>query len=510
MHAADLMTSRARLTPDREALLELYTGKRYTYAELNARANRAANFMRDKLGIRKGDRVSLLAHNGIVYLDLFYGLAKIGAIFAPLNWRLTAHELSYIVGDCDPKVLLCGPEFTTTLNEMRPQLHVEQVVSVEGASIEDALVYEDEIARASDDEPERPPLDAEDGYCILYTSGTTGRPKGAILPHRPILFNCINTVVSWGLREDDVSPVLTPLFHAGGLFAFLTPILYIGGRIILARTFEAEESLRMIVDEKCTVVLGVPTLFQLWYNTPYYQAADFSNVRFFINGGAKIPVPLMQAWIKAKGGVFRQGYGLTEVGPNCFSMTDEESVQEIGAVGTPIFHSCMKLVDPSSGQEASIGQPGELLIWGPHVCSGYWRNPTATEESITDGWFHTGDMATRDADGFFTIVGRYKDMIKSGGENIYAAEVENVFRDHPAVADAALIGIPDEKWGEVGLMLVILKPNQTATDEELLEFCRSRIARFKVPKRVEFTCDFPYTPYGKVEKAKLREKYAAG
>jgi fatty-acyl-CoA synthase len=509
MHAADLLTSRARLTPDREALLELYTGMRYTYAELNARANRAANFLHDKLGIQKGDRVSLLAHNSIVYLDLFYGLAKIGAIFAPLNWRLTAHELSYIVGDCDPKVLICGPEFIDTLNELRPQLQVERYISVEGASIEGALVYEEEIAQASDAEPERPPLDAEDGYCLLYTSGTTGRPKGAILPHRQILFNCINTVVSWGLREDDVSPVLTPLFHAGGLFAFLTPIFYIGGRIILARTFDAEESLRMIVEEQCTVVLGVPTLFQLWYNTAYFKQANFGCVRFFINGGAKIPVPLMQAWIKAKGGVFRQGYGLTEVGPNCFSMTDAESVRKIGAVGKPIFHSRMKLVDPLSGQAVPIGQPGELLIWGPHVCSGYWHNPKATEESITDGWFHTGDMAAMDEDGFYTIVGRYKDMIKSGGENIYAAEVETVFRDHPAVADAALIGVPDEKWGEVGLMLVILKPDQTVSADELIEFCHQRIARFKVPKQVQFTDTFPYTPYGKVEKAKLREKFSA-
>ncbi len=509
MHAADLLSSRARLTPDREALLEEHTGRRYTYAELNARANRLANFMHGTLGVQKGDRVSMLAHNSIIYLDLFYGLAKIGAVFAPLNWRLTAHELGYIVGDCDPKVLICGPEFTGTLAEMRAGLKVAHYVSVEDASIEDALCYEDEVASTADAEPEPPSLDADDAYCILYTSGTTGRPKGAVLPHRQILWNCINTAVSWGLNEDDVSPVLTPLFHAGGLFAFLTPLLYIGGRVTLAREFDAEASLRTIIREKCTVVLGVPTLFQLWFNTPYFRQADFSRVRFFINGGAKIPVPLMRAWIDAKGGVFRQGYGLTEVGPNCFSMTDEESVRKIGAVGKPIFHSHMRLVDPATGADAGVGQPGELWIKGPHVCSGYWRNPKATEESVTDGWFHTGDMATRDEDGFYTIVGRYKDMIKSGGENIYAAEVENVFRDHPAVADAALIGIPDEKWDEVGLMLVILKPGMSASGDELLKFCQGKLARFKIPKRVEFTDTFPYTPYGKVEKAKLRERYAS-
>jgi fatty-acyl-CoA synthase len=507
MHAADLLSKRARLTPDREALLELATGARYTYAELNARANQLANFLRERLGVRKGDRVSILAHNGIVYIDLFYGLAKIGAIFTPLNWRLTANELSYIVNNCEPKVLIGGPEFTSTLSDMRPELNVEHFVSVEGAQMRGAASYEAEAARASTAEPERPLLDGEDSYCILYTSGTTGRPKGAVLPHRQILWNCINTAVSWGLNENDVSPVFTPLFHAGGLFAFLTPLFYLGGRIVLARVFDAEASLRTIVDEKCTVVLGVPTLFQLWFNSSSFKKTDFSRVRFFINGGAKIPVPLMRAWLDAKGGVFRQGYGLTEVGPNCFSMTNAESVQKIGSVGKPIFHSQMRLVDPATGQDVPVGQPGELWIKGPHVCSGYWRNPKATEESITDGWFHTGDMASVDGDGFYTIVGRFKDMIKSGGENIYAAEVETVFRDHPAVADAALIGIPDEKWDEVGLMLVILKPDQAATEQQLLAFCQGKLAKYKIPKRVMFTDTFPYTPYGKVEKAKLREQY---
>ncbi len=506
MQAADLLTARARLTPDRQALVYTHTGERFTYARLNARANRAANFLR-ALGVEKGDHVSILAHNSIIYLDLFYGVAKIGAIFAPLNWRLTAHELSYIVNDCAPKVVLCGPEFTQTLYELRNELKEAKIVSLEGAQIEGACNFESQVARESDAELERPPLDADDPYCLLYTSGTTGRPKGAILPHRQILWNCINTVVSWGLREDDVSPVLTPLFHAGGLFAFLTPIFYIGGRVVLTRAFDAEQSLKTIVEEQCSVVLGVPTLFQLWYKTPYFQRADFSRVRFWINGGAAIPVPLMEAWLKAKGGIFRQGYGLTEVGPNCFSMTDEESARKRGSVGKPILHSTMRLVNPETGREVGANEPGELLISGPHVCSGYWKNPKASADAITDGWFHTGDMARRDEDGFFYIIGRFKDMIKSGGENVYAAEVETIFRDHPAVQDAALIGQPDEKWGEVGLIIVMLKPGQSATQTELLEYCDAKLARFKIPKRVVFANEFPYSPYGKIEKNKLREKY---
>ncbi|MER2599500.1 MAG: long-chain fatty acid--CoA ligase [Caldilineales bacterium] len=503
MHAAHLLTNRAHLTPDREALLELDTGRRFSYAELNARACRAANLL-CSLGVQPGDRVSILAHNSVIYLDLFYGAAKIGAVFAPLNWRLTARELSYIVGDCQPSVLLIGPEFTALWAEMADEVTVTHILSVEGAPIVGALSYENALQATSADEPPLPPLDAESPYCILYTSGTTSKPKGAVLPHRQILWNCINTVTSWGLSENDVSPVLTPLFHAGGLFAFLTPLLYAGGRVILARGFDATRSLRVIQDEGCTVILGVPTLFQMWLDAPGFAEADFSRVHFFISGGAPLPVPLIEAWRSQKPVVFRQGYGLTEVGPNCFSMTDEESVRKAGAVGKPVFHSEMRLVDPETGLDVPSGAAGELLIRGPHVCSGYWRNSEATAAALVDGWFHTGDMARRDADGFYTIAGRFKDMLISGGENVYAAEVEKVFRDHPTVQDAALIGIPDAKWGEVGLMAVVLKPGQQTDEAQLRAFCGEHLARYKVPKRVVVVEALPISPYGKVLKPELK------
>ncbi len=506
MHAADLLSKRAKLTPDREALLELETGRRFTYSQLNARANCAANFLSGKLGVGKGDRVSILAQNSVTYLELFYGLAKIGAIFAPLNWRLVARELAYIVNDCGSKVLICGPEYASLLAEMRPDISLEHLVSLEGADIPGSLTYEEEVALATVDESERPSLDGEDAHCILYTSGTTGRPKGAIIPHRQVLWNCINTAISWGLTENDVSPVFTPLFHAGGLFAFLTPLFYLGGRIILARSFDASESMRVIIQEGCTVILGVPTLFQMWLDSPDFAAADFSQVRFFISGGAPCPPSLMESWRSQKDIVFRQGYGLTEVGPNCFSMTDAESVVKSGSVGKPIFHSQMRLVD-ESGNDVPPGETGELIIKGPHVCSGYWRNLEATAAALRDGWFYTGDMARRDEDGFYTIAGRFKDMIISGGENVYAAEVEAVFVEHPAVAEAALIGKPDEKWGEVGLMIAVLEKGQASTEDELREFCQERLARYKVPKQVLFAASLPYSPYGKVMKAELKKRF---
>ena len=269
--------------------------------------------------------------------------------------------------------------------EMRNEVDVEHWISLDGAGGAAELSYETGLDGASTVEPERPPLDTELPYCILYTSGTTGKPKGAVLPHRQILWNCINTVVSWGLSENDVSPVLTPLFHAGGLFAFLTPLLYAGGRIILAKGFDAEQSLRMIQDEGCTVILGVPTLFQMWLDAPGFAHADFSAVHFFISGGAPLPVPLVEAWRAQKDVVFRQGYGLTEVGPNCFSMTDAESFRKTGSVGKPIFHSQMRLVNPATGLDVPAGETGELLIKGPHVCSGYWQNPRSHGQ-VAGGW----------------------------------------------------------------------------------------------------------------------------
>ncbi|HSM55822.1 MAG TPA: long-chain fatty acid--CoA ligase [Candidatus Sulfomarinibacteraceae bacterium] len=512
MDAAALLSKRAELTPEREALLELDSGRRFTYRELNERANRAANVLQRRAGIEAGDCVSILAHNSVAYIDLLYGLAKIGAVLAPLNWRLRPAELAYIVNDCRPKALVVGPAFVDVFEELQPQINVEWLLALESAPLSDArgidaLDYEQELAAASPAEPLRPKdLNGETAHCLLYTSGTTGRPKGAIIPQRQVLWNCINTVISWGLTAEDCSPVFTPLFHAGGLFAFMTPLFYAGGRIVLAKEFDAGASLRVIQDERCTVILGVPTLFQMWRRSPAYEAADFSHVHFFISGGAPCPPALMEKWREEKDVVFRQGYGLTEVGPNCFSMTDEESAPKTGSVGKPIFHSEMRLVD-TEGNEVATGEVGELLIKGAHVCSGYWRNEEATAEALTDGWFHTGDMARRDEDGFYYIVGRLKDMIISGGENVYAAEVEAVFRQHPAVAEAALIGKPHEQWGEVGLMVVVCSGEQEVTAEELVAFCRERLASYKAPKEVVFAPELPYSPYGKVQKPKLKEKY---
>jgi fatty-acyl-CoA synthase len=504
MNAETLLSKRAHLTPDREAMFELETGVRYTYADLNARANRAANWLRS-IGIGVGDRVSILAQNSVAFVDLLYGVAKIGAIFAPLNWRLVASELVYIVNDCGSRVLIVGPEYVDVWTDMRPHVNVPHVLSIEGADM-GAPAYDDVTVAASPEDPPLLNLDPDTTHCILYTSGTTGRPKGALIPQRQVLWNCINTIASWGITEKDVSPVFTPMFHAGGLFAFLTPLFYVGGRILLGRTFDPAESLRLIEEEQCTVILGVPTLFQMWMDIDGFDEIDFSHVHYFISGGAPCPVPLMEEWRRRTGTIFRQGYGLTEVGPNCFSMTDEDSVPKSGSVGRSIFHSDMRLVD-QSGNDVPVGETGELIIRGAHVCTGYLDNPEATAAALRDGWFHTGDMARMDEDGFYTISGRFKDMIISGAENVYAAEVEAVFMEHSAVVECALIGKPDEKWGEVGLMIVVCNNGAEVSGETLKQHCAAQLAKYKVPKEVIFVDALPHSPYGKVEKVKLREQF---
>jgi fatty-acyl-CoA synthase len=362
----------------------------------------------------------------------------------------------------------------------------------------------------------------EDLYCLLYTSGTTGKPKGVMVPHRMVGWNAVNTAVSWQLREDDVSPIYTPLYHAGGLGAFLTPIFAIGGTIVLHAGFDAEEVLATIGRERCTVVLGVPTIFRMLREAKGFAGADFSSVRWFACGGAPLPLDLIEAW-QARGVVLKQGYGLTEVGVNCFAMTAEESVRKAGSIGKPLMFTEARLL-LEDGREAGINEVGELFLRGPHVCQGYFRNSEATAAALdAEGWFHTGDLAKRDADGFYTIAGRKKDMFISGGVNVYPAEVEGVLFQHGRVRDVAVVGVPDEKWGEVGVAFVVRREDEKKDEEkisskgeesrsaavaaELAEFVASRLAKYKVPREFVFVDALPRTPYGKVVKGELLSSY---
>jgi fatty-acyl-CoA synthase len=321
-----------------------------------------------------------------------------------------------------------------------------------------------------------------------------------------VLWNGYNTALCWQLREDDVSPVFTPLYHAGGIGAFLMPILTAGGTLVLFRGFDAGEVLRTLTTERCTVVLGVPTIFKLLADAPEFATADFGSVRWFISGGAPLPLHLHQRY-RERGVILKQGYGLTEVGVNCFVMSEAESVTKVGSIGRPLLFTRARLID-EAGREVPSGVPGELLLAGPHVASGYWNDPAATAAALDgEGFFHTGDLARRDEEGFFYIVGRKKEILISGGVNIHPAEIETELLTHSGIADAAVTGVPHETWGEVPVAFVVAAPGVRLTAEGLLEYLAPRLARFKLPREVIFLDVLPRTAYGKVVKAELRERY---
>jgi len=490
-----IIEKRAQLTPGRVAL-KVWNGQSYSYRELNERKNRLANHL-VRSGVKKGDRIAVLARNGVCYVDIFFAAAKIGAIIAPFNWRLTAVELAYLAGDAAPSVLFFSAEFADVAAQLKRSAAIPRLEPLDE--------YEQTLGTADPSPPAPVERSPDDPHTIFYTSGTTGQPKGAVLPHRMIVWNSVNTIVSWGLCPDDVAPVFTPMFHSGGFNILLVPVFHVGGTAVLTEAFDPAEALRLIEQHRATAVFMVPTMFQMVADLPGFDAADLSSVRFCITGGAPCPHALIERYQK-RGMVFKQGFGLTEAGVNAFTMTDEEAAQHIGAVGRPIFHSSMKIVDESNA-EVPTGEVGELLIKGPHVCSGYWRNPEATEAAFADGWLKTGDLARRDPDGIYWIMGRKKEMIISGGENIYLAELELALAGHPKIKEAAVLGIPDLRWGEVGRAVVVLEPGQSATAEEIRTDLNKTLASFKVPKEVVFADTLPRTAYGKVIRQALRERY---
>lgn len=500
MIQSDILGERARLSPEKTALLYVPTQRRFTYRELNARAARCAGLWLDECGLAKGDRVAILAKNRVEFLDAFFAAGKSGIILVPLNTRLTAAEMGAILNDAGIKALLYDGELSEKIEELKRLCSLEHWIALDGPVNRNDLQYRDATA-AMPSEREFAKCDPEDIYCLLYTSGTTGQPKGVMIPHRMVAWNGYNTAICWQLREDDISPVFTPLYHAGGLAAFLVPIFVAGGTIVLHRDFDVQEVLATIQSEKCTVALGVPTIYKMILEAPEFGKTDFSGVRWFISGGAPLPVELVEQYHK-RGVILKQGYGLTEVGVNCFSMSAEEAIRKKGSIGKPMMFTEARLQ-----QEGQSGE-GELCFRGSHVCKGYWNNPAATAAAIdADGWFHTGDVARRDEDGFFYIVGRSKDMFISGGVNVYPAETEVELLKHPAVSDAAVIGVPHPTWGEVGVAFVVAASSNRATAEELTNFLAQKLAKYKIPHSFIFVESLPRTAYGKVVKAELKEHF---
>ena len=505
MITGDILGERARLSPDAVALIHVPTRRQFTYAELDRRALQCARVWTDLCSLLPRDRVCILSENRTEYVDAFWAAGKSGIILVPLGTRSTARELQQILADCGPRCLMYSARYEKLAKELQQLVPFEHSISLDAEdSAPKALSYAEAIGRVLPD-PLPTRVQPEDVFCLLYTSGTTGQPKGVMIPHRQIAWNAYNTVVSWQLRQSDRVQVYTPMYHAGGLTVFMTPLFAIGGSIVVHDGFNAAEILQTLRDYECTILFGVPTIFKMLIDSPEFAAVDLSHVRWCASGGAPLPLQLLRAY-QDRGVIFRQGYGLTEVGVNCFAMSDEDSGRRAGSIGKPMMFTEAKLVD-AQGSQVATNEVGELCLRGPHVCRGYWNNPAATAQVLDpEGWFHTGDLARCDEDGFFYIAGRSKDMIISGGVNIYPSEIEKELLDHPAIAEVSVMGTADEKWGEVPVAFVALKSGASASDVDLIEFLRPRINKIKLPRQVVFTEALPRNAYGKVLKLELQER----
>ncbi len=511
MFIGDWMGRGALYWPEHTAVVDVAKGDagRFTYRAMNARAEALAAWLRDAVGVTRGDRVAIVAHNGVEYLDTLFACGKLGALFVPLNWRLHAQELAELVRDTQPRVLLFSDEFSDGVASVRRQVgDGVRLVHLEGPGLPGSTPYAAVLTHTSPTKVTNEQVSEEDTLCLLFTGGTTGKSKGARVSYRMVAWNTLNTLIH-ELRPGDVTVTHTPMFHTGGLLVYTLPLLTCGGTVVLMRRWDADEMLRLVEREKVTLFFAVPTQYQQMYDAPHFRAADLSSVRFVTSGGAPLPVPLLQAWQEVHRVPFKQGFGMTEFGPGIFSMGPEFAVSKAGSIGRPNYFIDARLVD-DDGRDVPEGSPGELILKAPSMCSGYFENAQATADAIdAQGWFHTGDLARRDADGFYFIVGRKKDMFISGGENVYPLELEAVLHEHPAVQSCAVVGVPDPKWGEVGRAFVVLKPGAQATPEALLEHLRGRVARYKVPKQVERVDALPVSAAGKILKRELRERAIA-
>lgn len=501
----DVLGERCCHAPQQTALVEVDTGRRFSYAELDHRARVCAFIWQQHLNLEKGDRIAILSSNRVEFVDAFCAAGKTGIILVPLGTRLTPSELIWILRDCGVKAAMVSPEHAETLTRLKQDAPEIAWLPMESIPGHDGPTYAQLMASTAPFTPEEKPS-PEDVYCLLYTSGTTGRPKGVMISHRQVAWNGVNTALCWQLSASDVTSVFTPLYHAGGLGAFLVPILTAGGTIVLHRHFDPEAVWHTLERERCTVVLGVPTIWKMLAEHETFHTVDLSHVKWFISGGAPLPRHLIERY-RQRGVVLKQGYGLTEVGVNCFAMSSDDAWAKAGSIGKPLMFTEATVLR-EDGSHADPDEVGELCFRGPHVCLGYWNNPKATAEARdARGWFHTGDMARVDSEGYFTIAGRNKDMFISGGVNVYPVEVENALLQIPTIQDVAVVGIPHPTWGEVGVAFVVCATTPPPSPESLVGSLSETLAKYKIPKQFVFMDTLPRTDYGKVVKGTLRDQY---
>lgn len=503
---------RARINPDSEAVYDIDRDLHVSYAELDERAARLAGYF-DKIGLKKGDRVAMICRNGIEMIDAYYGTAKKGLILVPYNSRLSEDELSRLIAAEEPRLLIYETIFSGLVKALKGRTGIERLLAVSSPDGQgDDLgspVYDDVLAEASPAEA-LGDIEMEDIHLIIHTGGTTGLPKGAMISHRALLFNAMNEICTWGISHRDSAHILLPLFHTGGWNLLTLPILHAGGRIMLNRQFNPELALRLINERKPSFIFGAATIFRMMAGEPLFDKTDFSSVKWIMAGAAPTPRNIMEKFWD-KGVPFVLGYGMTEAGPNNLTapaefMSREEMKEKYAAVGRPMYLTLAKVVD-EAGKELGPNETGELIWSGPQIFSGYWKNPEETAKTLRNNWVYTGDMAQYDDDGYFYIVGRKKNMYISGGENVFPPEVENVLYKIPEIHEVCVIGVPDEKWGEVGKAVVALKPGQTVDKAAVKQYLQSHLAGYKVPRYIVFVDAVPKNSVGKIVAAEVQRLY---
>lgn len=491
--------ARAVRSADRRALT--FEGTSRTFGELLERIDRLAAVLEDG-GLHRGDRVAFLGANQPAFLETLLATARIGAVFVPLNFRLAGAELAFILGDADVHTLVVDDPHRSTIDEIRDAIPIRRMLTVGSREVNDV----DTLIAA------HPPLaipaavDAEDTAILMYTSGTTGRPKGVILTHANLWWSNVNLLSQFDVYENDVTLVAAPLFHIAGLNVTTFTTWFKGGEVVLQRSFDAEDCLSLIAQHRVTTMFGVPAIFAFISQSENFVSADLGSVRMAICGGAPVPEPLLRLY-GDRGIQVLQGYGLTETAPSATFLTAEHALTKLGSAGTPPIFTEVKIVDAAGSTITEPHSQGEICVRGPNVTRGYWNRPEETARAIDpQGWFHTGDVGYRDTDGFMFIVDRIKDMIISGGENVYPAEVENVLYGHPAVAEVAVVGLPDERWGEAVTAVVSFRGGAASTSlEDLREFAGTRLARYKLPIRMRTVDTLPRNASGKILKYQLRQ-----
>jgi len=504
VNVGNWVTKWASLNPDKPAII--FEDKTFTYKDLNERINQTAHMLQG-MSIGKGDRVGVLMYNTYQLVEIFFALAKIGAILVPLNTRFVSSELEYIIKDSGLEALILGDNFIGVLEPLSRSLPIKNGHYLcLGKPPVWAKNYEAEMmAQRSVSEPVVNELaGGEDAIIIMYTSGTTGDPKGAVLSHRKTFFNALNANIYYGLRPSDVMLAPRPMFHSGGLLVELCPIIYKGATLIMKGRFSPEEILTTIKKHKVTILEIAATVLRFILEQCDIDKYDLSSLRVCYTGGERVSPALMEDYEK-KGIIVSQIYGQTETSTLTW-LSMEDAVRKRGSVGKPVFHGDVKIVG-KDGQPVGPGKIGEVVVSGYITMNGYWGRPELTEDTIVDGWLHTGDLARADEEGFFYIIDREKDMYISGGENVYPAEIERAYLENRKILDVGVCGIPDHKWGEAGLACIVLKNGETMTEEEALQFCDGRLARYKIPKVVRFVNELPINAAQKVIRKKLREDY---